>query len=178
MMRTARGAAILTVVTIAALSLAGCQAGQSAATSQDYDPVDGRNVNIPSDAGFDDPYIAVRNAVVVAADSEASLVVTLVNQSPDAEVLEAASLEGEPLVLSGGPISLAAGKSVSVGFDDFATATQSDFGAAPGDWVDLTMSFTSAGNADLQVLVVAYGNEYEPVRFADGVPVPAPSAEG
>ena len=50
----------------ALLILSGCAAGQTAETSQDYDPADGRNVNIPDEATFGDEYIAVRNALVVS----------------------------------------------------------------------------------------------------------------
>lgn len=160
--RTVVAAALLSV-----LGLAGCSAGQSAPTSQDYDPVDGRNINVPADATFDEEYMAVRNAVVVARDDQASLVVTMVNQALEADVLESASLEGEPLTLSGGPIEFRPGQSVSLGFDDNATATQQPFGISPGDWVDLTLNFTRAGTAELQVLVVPYGDEYVPVQFAD-----------
>jgi hypothetical protein len=169
---TSRKGAILAITMVAVASLAACQAGQSAATSQDYQPVDGRNINVPEDANYDEPYVAVRNAVVVAYKTDATLVVTIVNQSPEAEVFESATLDGLPVTLSGGPIELAPKQSVSLGYNDFETATVSGFKSVPGDWVDLTMRFTSKGDAKLQVLVVPYGDEYVPVQFAAGVVLP------
>ena len=169
---TSRKGALLAVTLVAAASLAACQAGQSAATSQDYNPVDGRNINVPEDADYDEPYVAVRDAVVVAVDTDATLVVTIVNQSPKAEVLESATLDGLPVTLSGGPSDLAPQQSVSIGYDDFDTATVAAVASAPGNWVELTMRFTSAGDANLQVLVVPYGDEYVPVQFAADVVLP------
>jgi hypothetical protein len=167
MRRRIRKSAVVVVTLLAATSLAACQAGREAQTSQDYDPADGRNVNIPEGA-TDRPYIAVRNAVVVAAEDEASLVVTLVNQSDEAEVLESATLDEAEVTLSGGPVELEPNQSVSIGYEDFETATVSGFEAAPGDWVDLTLRFATVGDAELQVLVVPYGDEYVPVQFAEG----------
>jgi len=177
MTSTIRKGALLAVAMVATAGLVGCQAGQSAQTSQEYDPVDGRNVNQPTDAAFDEPYVAIRNAVVVAIESDATLVVTLVNQSDETEVLESATIDALPVTLSGGPIEIAPQQSVSVGYGDFETATVTDFKSVPGDWVDLTMRFTSAGDAELQVLVVPYGDEYVPVQFAEGVTVPTSPAE-
>jgi len=171
MNRTARKGAILVGSMLAVASLAACQAGQAAQTSQQYNPADGRNFNIPAGSTHQ-PYLAVRNAVVVAYQSDASLVVTMVNHTAQAAVLQSATLDGAPLKLSGGPVEIAPRQSVSLGFGDNDIATISNFASAPGDWVDLVLKFTPNGDGAVKVLVVPYGDQYVPVKFAPNVTLP------
>lgn len=145
---------------VAALVLTGCQAGQNAETSQDYDPADGRNINIPEDAGFDDDYIAIRNALVVGFDENASLTLTIVNNSDEGEVLEQAVVGETPVEIEGAPIEVAPGQRVRMGIESDIATVIPDSGLAPGDWTTLTVSFASAGTATLDVLVVTPGDEY------------------
>jgi len=167
MMRTGGGRVAVGVSLLAVLTLAGCAVSSDTPPGQLFNQPVGQNVNVPFDAMLGDQFMAVRNAVAVVdgdtADT-ASLVVTLVNQALEADVLESASLEGDPLVLSGGPIEFQPGQSVGIGFDENATATQQPFGVGPGNWVDITLNFTRAGTAELQILVVPDGDEYVPVQ--------------
>jgi len=164
MIRTPHKAAVLAVAAAAVVSLSGCQAGQAAQTSQSYNPVDGRNINQPVDAGFGDPYMGVRDAAVVALNDNATLVVTLVNNTLEADQLESASLDGTPLDLSE-TILIDSGSSVSMGFGDNPTATTSNLDAKIGDWVELELHFASSGIVHLNLLVLPYGDQYEPVTF-------------
>jgi hypothetical protein len=166
MKRTSHFGALLGVV-LAVASVSGCHAGSNAATSADYDPVDGRNINLPLGATYPDPYVAIRNAVVVSEGGPAALVVTLVNNTDDAEVLESASIDGEQVLFPGGPVDLPPGEVVNVGSDAGAIAGLPQIDAAPGDFVDLTLAFTRGGDAELDVLVVVPGDEYVPDLEAD-----------
>lgn len=157
---TRRPRAAALVALLAALALSGCQAGQSAETSQDYDPADGRNINIPEDAAFDDDYIAVRNALVVSFGETASLTLTLVNNGSEGDVLEQAVVGETPVDIAGSPIELAPEQRVRMGLGSDVTTTIEGADLAPGDWTTLTLSFASAGSTSLDVLVVAPGDEY------------------
>ncbi len=97
------------------LLLTGCQAGQTAQTSQDYDGADGRNVNVPEDAAFDDDYMAVRNALVVSFGEDASLTLTLVNNAAEGDVLQQAVVGETPVEIDGGPIEVAPNQRVRMG---------------------------------------------------------------
>ena len=160
-------AAVLALAAASAIGLSGCQAGKTAQITQAYNPVDGRNVNLPEDAGFGDAYVGIRNIVVVAIASDASLVATFVNNTAEVQELESVTVGGAPLELSA-PIQLDAGDSASLGFGDNPTATTSELEAKVGDWVDLTMGFSNAGTVELGVLVVPYGDQYEPMMLAPG----------
>jgi hypothetical protein len=162
MNRRTRNAAVMGLAAAAAIGLSGCQAGRTAQMTQAYDPVDGRNVNIPADASYGDTYVGIRNVVVVAIASDASLVATIVNNTAESQELSSITLGGAPLELSE-PIQLEPRESAGLGFGDHPTATTAELDAQVGDWVDLTMSFSNAGSVELQVLVVPYGDQYEPI---------------
>ncbi len=130
--------------------------------TQAYNPVDGRNVNIPEDAGFGDTYVGIRDVVVVAIGSDASLVATIVNNTAEPQELQSVTLGGDPLELSE-PIQLDAGDTASLGFGDNPTATTTALKGQVGHWADLVMQFSSAGSVELGILVVPYGDQYEPL---------------
>ena len=148
----------------AVIGLSGCQAGKTAQMTQAYNPVDGRNVNIPADAGYGDTYVGIRNVVVVAIASDASLVATFVNNTAEPQELSSITLGGTPLEVSE-PVQLEPGDTASLGFGGNPTATTAGLDAQVGDWVDLTMAFSSAGSVELQVLVVPYGDQYAPITL-------------
>ena len=156
----ARPQTLVAAVFVAALTLTGCQAGQSAQTSQQYNGADGRNVNVPEDATFTDDYIAVRNALVVSTGEAASVTVTLVNHSDEAEVLTEARVNGEVASFVGGPFEIAPNSSIAVGGGSEAVALVSDAGVAPGEWTELQLTFTNAGTTTIQVLVISPDDEY------------------
>ncbi|MCZ3386671.1 MAG: hypothetical protein LH630_06835 [Actinomycetia bacterium] len=144
----------------ALLVLSGCAAGQSAQTSQPYNPSDGRNVNIPADAGFDDPYLAVRNALVVSDGGAASLTVTLVNNSDEADVLTEATIGDQPATFVGGAVEIGPRQRVAIGGGTERIALVREGGVQPGDWTELTLNFTRAGSTTIDVLVIASDDEY------------------
>ena len=142
----------------ALIVLSGCAAGQDAETSQDYDPADGRNVNVPADATFDDDYVAVRNALVVSDGGAASITVTLVNNGSDADVLTEAKIGEQTASFVGGPVEIAPGEGRDrrrVG----AIALVQEGDVAPGDFAELTLVFTRAGTTTIDVVV---RDEYVP----------------
>ncbi len=144
----------------ALLVLTGCASGQSAQTSQPYNPSDGRNVNIPEDAGFDDPYMAVRNALVVSDGGAASITVTLVNNGDETDVLTEARIGEQTAAFVGGPVEIAAGQKVAIGGGSERIALVQEGGVEPGDWTELTLIFTNAGSTTLDVLVISSDDEY------------------
>lgn len=152
--RIAPHASVLALAALLTASLAACQAGSGASTSQDYDPVDGRNVNLPDDASYGDPYLAIRGAQVVDLGTVHSMVVTVVNRTGGSDVLEAVTIAGQPAALSSGAVEVAADQAVSLGAGGVATATVEGLDVEPGDWVDVTLSFAESGVAEVEVLSV------------------------
>jgi copper(I)-binding protein len=144
----------------ALLVLSGCAAGQSAETSQPYNPSDGRNVNIPEDAGFNDPYMAVRNALVVSDGGAASIIVTLVNNGPETDLLTEAKIGDQTAAFVGGPVEIAPDQRVAIGGGSERVALVAEGGVEPGDFVELTLTFTNAGTTTLEVLVIPSDDEY------------------
>jgi hypothetical protein len=145
---------VLAIAALLTVSLAGCQAGANAQTAQQYDPVDGRNVNVPSDAGFGDPYIAVRGALLVDVGTTTSVVVTLVNNTDSVDTLQAVAVNGMTATLSDGPVPVPVGVPVSLGENGIATAEVELQDVAPGDWATLTLTFAESGIATFDVLAV------------------------
>jgi hypothetical protein len=152
--------AALLFSSLAALALAGCGAGSSAQTSQPYNPGDGRNVNIPADASFQEPYLAVRNALVVSNGGAASVTVTVVNHSDDTDVLSEIKVNDKVASFVGGPFEIPPNEKISVGGGSDATALVSDAGVEPGQWTELTLTFTNAGSTVIDVVVVDSADEY------------------
>jgi hypothetical protein len=144
----------------ALLVLTGCATGKSAETSQPYNPSDGRNVNIPEDAGFDDPYMAVRNALVVSDGGAASITVTLVNNGAETDVLTEARIGEQTAAFVGGPVEIAPDQKVAIGGGSERIALVQEGGVEPGDWTELTLTFTNAGSTTLDVLVISSDDEY------------------
>lgn len=162
MIRSVPARAALALALIALFALTGCQAGQKAATAQPYDPVDGRNVNVPDGAEWPDPYLGVRDALVVSDGDNGALVMTLVNNSHSDDALESATLDGNNVLMPGGPVAVRVGDAVNIGSDAGAVAGVMGLGVAPGHWADLSLTFANAGQSDFQVLVVPNGDEYVP----------------
>ncbi len=143
----------LAAAVLAVISLSACQAGRSAQTSQNYVPVDGRSVNLPEDASFDDPYLALRNAFVENLGSTQSAVVTVVNNTDESDVLLSVTIAGQEAELSSGPLEFGAGQSITLGTGGDASAVTQGGETAPGDWTSMTVTFQNAGIADIPVLV-------------------------
>lgn len=153
MKRLAKSASILAAALLTA-SLTGCQTGSNANTSQQYDPTNGRNVNVPADATWGDPYLALRGAQVVSDAGSTGAVVTVVNQTGAPDTLTSVSIGGKDAPLSGGPLQVVPGTPVSLGAGGNATATVDGLDVKPGDWVELTLVFAESGSATVDVLAV------------------------
>jgi len=145
------------VVAIGALT--ACQAGQTAQTSQPYNPADGRNVNVPENATFDDNYVGIRNAVVVATGDIGSLLVTMVNNSDEDATLEGVRIDDQAMTLSR-PVVIAPGATAKAGFDSDLQITVDPLSPGVGDWVTVEFSFVEVGTSTFDVLVVPYGDDY------------------
>jgi hypothetical protein len=156
--RTLMAAALLS--SLAAITLTGCSAGSSAQTSQPYNPGDGRNVNIPADATFEDDYLAVRNALVVSNGGAASVTVTVVNHGSESDVLSEIKVNDQVASFVGGPFEIPPTEKISVGGGSEATALVPDAGVKPGQWTKLSLTFTNAGTTVIDVLVVNSDDEY------------------
>ncbi|HEX5017825.1 MAG TPA: hypothetical protein VFX15_09600 [Actinomycetes bacterium] len=143
-----------------AVALTGCQAGSSSSTSQPYNPGDGRNVNVPEDATFQDDYLAIRNALVVSNAGAASATVTVVNHGSEPDVLQSISINGNVATFAGGPFDVAPGGKIAVGGGSEAVALVREAGVSPGQWTDLSLTFASAGTTTIQVPVVSVDDEY------------------
>jgi copper(I)-binding protein len=153
--RVLRSLALPVCIGVVALAtVTGCQAGNTAPTSQPYNPTDGRNFNVPSGAAFTDDYIAVRNAYVTPIDTNAALTVTLVNNGTETDMLSSATI-GDANVNTSGAVALPPNQSVSIGpgTDIGGVAVKAKVNA--GDWVTVTLTFANAGPIEFQALAVA-----------------------
>jgi len=144
---------IVAAAVLAVASLSACQAGQSAQTSQDYAAVDGRNVNLPADASYGDPYLGLRNAFVEVVDGTHSAVVTVVNNTDTSDVLLSVTVAGKPATLSSGPVEVASRTSITVGSGGQTTAVVDGLDVLPGSWTVWAVTFQNAGIAEVPVLV-------------------------
>lgn len=165
------------IVVMAVATLTSCQAGQSAETSQAYNPADGRNVNVPEDAAFDDNYVGIRNAVVVAVGDIGSLLVTMVNNSDEAEMLQGVRIGDQQMTLSR-PVEIAPGEVAKAGFDSDLQITVEPLSPSPGDWVTVEFSFTNMGTSSFDVLVVPYGDDYVSDDSEAPLVIPTPAEQG
>ena len=172
-----RGWAGIAGALLAALSLAGCAAGQTAQTSQPYNPADGRNVNVPADAAFNEDYVGIRNAVVVAAAEHGSLLVTIVNNSSNEETLEGVRIDDQAMDISR-EVTLQPGETAKAGFDSDLQISIDELSANPGDWVTVEFSFQNMGDTSVGVLVVPYGDEYVSDDSEAPLVIPTPEEGG
>lgn len=151
--RIASTGSVLALAALLTVTLGGCQAGSSAQTSQQYDPTDGRNTNLPADASWGDPYLAIRDAQVVLSGTTGSVVVTFVNKTGEEDTLESVTIDGQPAELSDA-VTIADGEHAALGEGGQAVAVADGLAAAPGDWVPITLEFASSGIAEMDVLAV------------------------
>jgi hypothetical protein len=158
-------------------ALSACAAGQTAQTSQPYNPADGRNVNVPEDAAFDDNYVGIRNAVVVAAGETGSLLVTMVNNSDEDATLEGVRIDDQAMTVSQ-PVTIAPGQAAKAGFDSDLQISVNPLSPEPGDWVPVEFSFIEMGTTTFDVLVVPYGDEYVSDDSEAPLVIPTPAEEG
>lgn len=167
MLRSARRGFTALAVVALAVSLTACGAGRSAQTNQLYMPATGRNVDLPSPVVYRQPWLAIRNTVLVSSVKDpavSSLVVTFVNNDVDDDALTSVSVNGVAQAVPGGSIPLPRKQDVTVGSPQsryFITVKGLD--ATPGDWVEVTMTFQNAARATFNVLMVPQVNDYAQV---------------
>jgi hypothetical protein len=165
MVATAGAAALLSGL------LTGCQAGTNAQTSQPFNPVTGRNVNVPASPGYYDPYLAVRGVTLVENSSgEVVLVAKVINKTEESEDLVSVTAGDSAATLIDAPVTIPAGGTASFGVENGESAYWASLSTAPGHWTDVTMSFSRSGEVTLRVLVELNRNDYAGVYFP-----PAPS---
>lgn len=164
--------AAVAVAGLAAVMLAGCQAGLTAQTSQWYNPTDGRNVNVPASPGYNEPYLAVRGVVIVRTTSgQGVLVGKVINKTTTDEALLAATVGSASAQLPSGGVAIPPGGTASFGATDGPVAVWSTLPVPVGRWTELTLSFQTAGQVKVSVLVVPNAREYA------GVPTTTRSAQ-
>jgi hypothetical protein len=153
----------------AALGLVACQAGVNAQTSQEYSPVDGRNINAPAEPTRGEPYLALRGVIIVANDAgQGTLVATVRNKTDEPESLVGVTADDVAATIEGGALIIAPGASVTIGSEGGPTVSWPDLGSTAGSWTTLTLRFASAGNVTRDVLVTAQDGVFADVVIAGG----------
>lgn len=170
-MRAAARAVAVVFALAAGLALTGCGSGDEAITQRGFDVTDGTS----TDAGD----VRLRNLQLVAADEEggtAALIGAIANAGQQEDVLTAVTLQGttEPAVLTPTPVEIPAGGAVFLGVANGPTVTLSDSEPpqlVPGAFVPVSLTFESAGDVTVELLVQAPVGEYATVTPA---PLPGP----
>lgn len=152
-----------------ALALAACQAGANAQTSQEYSPVDGRNINAPAQPTRGEPYLALRGVIIVANDAgQGTLVATIRNKTDEPESLVAVTADDVAATIAGGSLIFAPGSTVTIGSEGGPTVSWPDLDSTAGSWTTLTLRFASAGNVTRDVLVTAQDGVFADVVVPSG----------
>lgn len=167
----ARPVALALAVTVG-LALAGCGSGDEAITQRGFDVTDGTS----TDAGD----LRLRNLQLVAAHETggpAALIGAIANAGPQEDALTAVTLQGatEPAVLTPTPVEIPAGDAVFLVAQDGPTVTLPDSEPpqlVPGAFVPVSLTFESAGDVTVELLVQAPIGEYATVTPA---PLPSPT---
>lgn len=143
----------------AALTLGACGTGFSAQTNQVYQPAVGAN-----ERGDVSSY----NTLLVSnADGSATLSSAFVNNLDKDQTLTGmavATADGDELTVQNPRTALALPSHalIKAGGDD-ATAFVVTEGAEPGDYVDITFTFSNSGEVTVNAPVVARSSEYDSI---------------
>lgn len=150
----------------AVVLLTGCQAGTNAQTSKPYNPVSGRNVNVPASPGYYDPYLAVRGVALVENQvGTVVLVGKVINKTDADEELVSVTAGDSAATLLDQPVAIPAGGTASFGIPGGEAAYWSTLSTPVGHWADVTLSFSRSGDVKLRVLVSPNVNDYADVYF-------------
>lgn len=130
------------------LITAGCAAGFDAATQTQQPTGNGRYLEIGE--------LLVQNLVVVAGETNSALLMTILNQSDQADQLIALSIAEQPILsdVAIAPNQILAYGNASNPAVNFANV------AKAGGYVPIRMEFEAAGIYETTVLVVAPTNQY------------------
>jgi hypothetical protein len=168
MRRPTRRVACLPAAALAAgvVLLTGCQAGTNAQTAQPYNPVTGRNVNVPASPGYYDPYLAVRGVSLVENTSgTVVLVAKVINKTDASEQLVSVTAGDAAATLLDEPIIIAPGGTASFGIQGGESAYWTSLSTPVGRWADVTMTFSRSGDVKLRVLVTPNRDDYADTYF-------------
>lgn len=143
----------------AALTLSACGTSFGAQTSQVYQPSVGANERGDVDA--------LHTLLVSNADGSATVSAALVNNLEDEQTLTSitvANAEGEELPVRSPRIALPLPPEalVQTGSDEAAVFTVTE-GAEPGDYIDITFTFSESGPLTVNAPVVTRTAEFESV---------------
>lgn len=163
--RGTRFCAIIGTGVFAVAALSGCQNGKNTQTSLAYSPVDGRNYNVPSSApAHRQPYIAIRNAVIVSSSadpSHAGLAMTIVNDTSSDDSVTKVTVGGILATISGTTsLSFHAHQYLPIGAAGSPAITVVGLKERPGDWVPVVVSFGNAGDVSMSLLVQGAEGDY------------------
>lgn len=143
----------------AALTLSACGTSFDAQTNQVYQPAVGANERGDVDA--------LHTLLVGNADGTATLSAGLVNHLEDEQTLASVAVvngDGEKLTVRAPRTALALPQNVlTQSGGDAATAFTIAEGAEPGDYVDITFTFSDSGPLRVKAPVVARSAEYDSV---------------
>ncbi len=167
MMRNVRRGLTAVAVAAIAVSLTACGAGKNAQTNHFYMPASGRNVDVPNPVSYHEPWMAIRNTILVTSTdhpSRSTLIVAFVNNDVDDDLLTSLTVDGVAQQLPSGGIPLPNHTLVSVGWlNSHYFITVKGITAKPGDWVPVTLTFKNAARASFNILNVFDTGDYSKV---------------
>jgi len=167
--RVPRRAAVALVLVTAAVVLTGCSAGDNATSRQPYAPADG----IYADSGS----IRALNVLVVASEgaSEGVVLMAVANRGTRSDRLTAIDTSAGTVELSS-PVELPPGGAVRFGSDADESVAITGLTRAPGETIELTLSFERAKPVTLRTIVMPATGDYAditPSVPASATPAPA-----
>ena len=147
------GAALMMLMAAATALLTGCAAGFDATSLKPYAPSDG----VIGQSGE----LRALNVLVVAEDgaTEGVLVMTLANDGDRPDQLTAIDSDSGTVAFDG-PVEIPAGGAVAFGSDTETTATVTGLSAAPGEAIQLELTFSRAEPLRLRTVVMPATGDY------------------
>jgi copper(I)-binding protein len=166
----------LAIALASSLALTGCAVGFDAGTETQGNSGNGRTADVGN--------IQIRNAVLVADENDqtrATLVATIINKGDSEDSLKSIDA-GQTIKVSLSEITLINRLPVSIGYNSeiFVLFTTIGKSLAPGQFVDVTLSFGKNESIKMSLLVTPNTDYYSdvviPVAEPTVVPTPEPSA--
>jgi copper(I)-binding protein len=163
----------LAIALASSLALSGCAVGFDAGTETQGNSGNGRT----ADAGN----IQIRNAVLVTDEKDqtrATFIATIINTGDSLDSLKAIDA-GPAIKVTFDEIKLIDRLPVSIGYNSeisilFTTVGKS---LAPGQYVDITLTFGNNESIKMSLLVVANTEYYSDVVIPEVIPTVTPSPE-
>lgn len=155
------------LLVLAPLALAGCFNGPGATTTMQAGQATGNGVQ--AQAGL----LRVENATLVTGpegSNSATLMMRIVNQGVESDRLLAATIDGVRASITGDSVDLPPGSSIPFAYESGLWVNSYAFEAEPSAFVNVTLVFEKAGDAELQVLTVP------PMSYYEGIAPNPPAA--